>query len=83
MLIRNIKVGVTLITSNKCNLTDTDISKYNSEYHNLEIKYSSSFHDRFIIIDNDTLYHCGASLKDLGKKCFAITEIEEENILKK
>lgn len=82
-IIANIKVQVILITSNKCNLTDIDISKYNSEYHNLEIKYNSGFHDRFIIIDNNTLYHCGASLKDLGKKCFALNKIEDKYLLNK
>jgi len=80
-IISNVKVRVVLITSNKCNLTNTDISKYNSEYHNLEIKYSDKFHDRFIIIDDSILYHCGASLKDLGKKCFALSRIEEIEIL--
>lgn len=80
-IISYIKVEVTIITSNKCNLTDIDIDKYNTEYHNLEIKYNSSFHDRFMIIDNNVLYHCGASFKDLGKKCFAITKVEEQTIL--
>ena len=39
------------------------------------------FHDRFIIVDKMTLYHCGSSFKDLGKKCFAINMIEDKNIL--
>lgn len=80
-IISHISVNVILITSNKCNLKDIDINKYNSEYHNLEIKINNTFHDRFIIIDNHILYHCGASLKDLGKKCFALTKIEEIEIL--
>jgi len=58
------------------------IKKYQSQYHNITIKINNSFHDRFIIIDNTTLYHCGASFKDLGKKCFAINKIEDINILK-
>lgn len=40
-----------------------------------------SFHDRFIIIDNKTLYHSGASFKDLDKKCFAINKIENKTLL--
>ena len=36
---------------------------------------------KIIIIDNKTLYHCGASFKDLGKKCFAITKIDDDNML--
>lgn len=57
------------------------INKYNSQYHNVTIKINNSFHDRFIIIDNKALYHCGASFKDLGKKCFAITKIDDKEIL--
>ena len=41
------------------------------------------FHDRFIVIDNKELYHIGASLKDLGKKCFAIFKIEDDEYIKK
>ena len=44
------------------------------------IKINKSFHDRFIIIDDSVLYHCGASFKDLGKKCFAINRIEDSEI---
>ena len=58
------------------------IKKYQSQYNNITIKINKSFHDRFIIIDNKDLYHCGASFKDLGKKCFAINKIEDINILK-
>lgn len=42
----------------------------------LKIVKTNKFHDRFIIIDSKDLYHCGASLKDLGKKCFGINKIE-------
>ena len=57
------------------NIDNNLINKYNSQYHNVTIKINNSFHDRFIIIDNKILYHSGASFKDLGKKCFAITKI--------
>ena len=56
--------------------------KYEKQYNNLEIINTNIFHDRFIIIDNKELYHSGASFKDLGKKCFAITKIEDNSILK-
>lgn len=59
------------------------IKKYQSQYENVEIIENNSFHDRFIIIDNKELYHCGASFKDLGKKCFEISKIEDEEILQK
>ena len=74
-------VDVEIVTSSHY-LTKLDINKFNSQYRNLEIKYSNIFHDRFIIIDN-TLYHLGASLKDLGKKCFAINKIEDNEILER
>ena len=44
---------------------------------------NNKFHDRFIIIDRKMLYHCGASFKDLGKKCFAITKLEDSEYLNK
>jgi len=74
-------VCVSLITSTHY-LTKLDINKFNSQYPNLNIKYSNIFHDRFIIIDNN-LYHIGASLKDLGKKCFGINKIEDSEYLNK
>ena len=74
-------VSVELVTSSHY-LTKLDIIKFNQQYPNLKIKYSNIFHDRFIIID-DTLYHIGASLKDLGKKCFAINKIENIDSLNK
>ena len=74
-------VNVEIITSTHY-ITKLDINKFNSQYPNLKIKYSNIFHDRFIIID-DILYHLGASLKDLGKKCFAINKIEDINSLNK
>ena len=63
------------------NIDNNLINKYNSQYHNVTIKINNSFHDRFITIDNKILYHCGASFKDLGKKCFAINKIEDKEIL--
>ena len=74
-------VSIELVTSSHY-LTKTDISKFNKQYPNLNIKYSNIFHDKFIIID-DNLYHLGASLKDLGKKCFAINKIEDKEYLNK
>ena len=70
---------ITIIT-NKIN--KIDLEKYNKQYSNIEIIISNSFHDRFMIIDNKILYHCGASFKDLGKKCFAISKINKENWIK-
>lgn len=68
-----------LIVTNKYN--NKDFEKYEQQYNNIEIIISNSFHDRFIIIDKKILYHCGASFKDLGKKCFTINKIEDKKIL--
>jgi len=63
------------------NLNTNLINKYNSQYHNVSFKIDNRFHDRFIIIDDKELYHCGASFKDLGTKCFAINKIDNEEML--
>ena len=69
---------VTLIT-NKYKIQDYE--KYKEQYNNITLVVNNSFHDRFIILDKKDLYHSGASFKDLGKKCFAITKIESIDIL--
>ena len=63
------------------NIDNKLINKYQQQYNNLSIHITDKFHDRFIIIDDNILYHCGASFKDLGKKCFAINKIDSKNIL--
>ena len=64
-------VKVRIYTYPKTKITPLDIQKFNEQYPTLELKHTEKIHDRFLIIDNKTLYHIGASLKDLGKKCFA------------
>ena len=73
---------VLIITTNKCKLTDLDIDKFNKQYPSLKIEYSNNYHDRFIIID-ETVYHCGAYLKDLGNKVFAINKMNDKILLDK
>jgi len=80
---KNESVEVVILTSQNCNLNKLDISKFNKQYPSLKISYTNKFHDRFILIDNKELYHCGASLKDLGKKCFAISKIEDMEYMEK
>ena len=81
-MITNLNVKVTIVTKKFNLLKDIDIKKYNKQYHNLKIIYSDKFHDRFIILDKKVLYHSGASYKDLGNKCFAITKMEDKEYLK-
>ena len=74
-------VEVVVLTSEKNNILKLDIQKFNKEYPTLKLAKTNKFHDRFIIIDNKELYHLGASIKDLGKKCFGINRIEDREIL--
>ncbi|MBO4698858.1 ORF6N domain-containing protein [bacterium] len=63
-------VKVTIYTHPKTEISALDIQKFNEQYPSVTLKYTENIHDRFLIIDNKILYHIGASLKDLAKKCF-------------
>lgn len=76
-------VDVVILTSDKSNINNLDIQKFNTEYPILKVAKTNKFHDRFIVIDNKEMYHLGASIKDLGKKCFGINKIEDIEIIKK
>ena len=76
-------VEVVILTSKNSNIQNIDIQKFNKEYPKLKIARTDRFHDRFILIDNKEMYHLGASIKDLGKKCFGINKIEDLEIIKK
>ena len=80
---KNKYVEVVILTIQNNSLTKLDVQKFNKQYPTLKIAYTNKFHDRFIVIDNKELYHCGASLKDLGKKCFAISKIEDIEYIEK
>lgn len=75
-------VAVEIHTLSNTKLSAADIAKFNSQYPTLTVKHSNAFHDRFLILDHKEAYHVGASLKDAGKKCFAITLLQEEGLLK-
>ena len=80
---KNEKVVVVILTSEKSNIQKIDIQKFNKEYPILKVAKTNNFHDRFIVIDNKEMYHLGASIKDLGKKCFGINKIEDIEIINK
>ena len=80
---KNKSVKVIILTSDKSNISKLDIQRFNKEYPILEVAKTSKFHDRFIVIDDKELYHVGASLKDLGKKCFAISRLEDIEYIEK
>ena len=74
-------VQVTIYTDSKTKISALDVQKFNSQNPQLTLNYTSKMHDRFLIIDNKTVYHIGASLKDLGKKCFAFELMEDSTVL--
>ena len=81
-------VKVTIITSEHYDknhvphhkILDTDIATFNAQYPHLAVRYNETFHDRFLIIDDKELYLIGASLKDLGRKCFGFTKMDAGEI---
>lgn len=79
---KNEGVSVTVYTHQRTRLSNIDVANFNAQYPALEVKYTSVFHDRFLILDGKTAYHIGASLKDAGKKTFGITLINDESITK-
>lgn len=70
------KINCKIIIVSK-NIDEILKKKYESQYDNITFINNNSFHDRFIIIDRNELFSCGASFKDLGKKCFAINEFND------
>ena len=80
-IIKRLKIKVLIITKPNNLLTSNDINKYNKQYSNLIVKYDNSFHDRYFILDDTTLYHCGASINRIGYKTFSINLISDINII--
>ena len=68
-------VSATIITKRITDALAVDIERHNQQYPPVDVRTSDRFHDRFLILD-DTVYHLGASLKDLGKKLFAFNRME-------
>ena len=68
-------VSASIVTRKIPDTLAVDLARHNQQYPPVEISTSDRFHDRFLIID-DTVYHLGASLKDLGKKLFAFNKME-------
>ena len=77
-IIKDISVDIKIVSSN---IDSTLKKKYESQYSNVTFMNNNTFHDRFVIIDRKELYNSGASFKDLGNKCFAITKIEDKEYL--
>ena len=82
MTAKNAGVDVIIYTQPKNPIKKLDIDKFNAQYPTLAIKHTSAMHDRFLILDNAAIYHIGASLKDLGRKCFGFTRLEDARWIK-
>lgn len=74
-------VNVCIYTVKQTKLTAADVKYFNMQYPKLEVKYTGVFHDRFLLLDGSCIYHIGASLKDAGKKCFAISCLDDKKII--
>ena len=61
-------------------ISPADIATFNVQYPKLAVRYNEAFHDRFFIIDDKDVYLIGASLKDLGRKCFAFMKLDSGEI---
>ena len=68
-------VKTTIYTNKLSDKLKLDLKKYNAQYEPIEIRVFKKSHDRFLIVDNKTVYHIGASLKDLGQKLFGFSKI--------
>ena len=72
---RGKKISATIYTQKIKQQLSLDLAKHNAQYQPIEVKQFDKVHDHFLCIDN-TVYHIGASLKDLGKKWFAFSRME-------
>ena len=82
LVVKNNNVQVIIYTSINTRLLGRDINTFNSQYGGLDVKYTTNVHDRYIIIDQNKIYHLGHSIKDLGKKIFSISE-SDSNLIPK
>ena len=80
LVVKKKEVKVKIYTSINSKLIGKDINTFNNQYGLLEVIYTTKVHDRYIIIDQNKLYHLGHSIKDLGNKIFSISELDSKFI---
>jgi len=73
---RDVNIQMNIYTQKISKQLELDLKKYNSQYPKIDIEKFDLSHDRFLIIDDIEVYHFGASLKDLGKKWFAVSKMD-------
>ena len=79
-IIKRLNISVTIITKQNNYITKQDVEKYNKQYHTLKVIYNNDFHDRYFLIDDKDLYHCGASINRIGYKTFSINLINDNEV---
>ena len=79
-IIKRLNIEVIIITKKDNLLTHQDITKYNKQYHNLNVVFNNEFHDRYFLIDDKDVYHCGTSINRIGYKTFSITMIGDKEV---
>lgn len=67
-------ITVTFVTSDPGRVSQLHLEKFEKQYGTVSIVFCKDFHDRFVILDNKEVYAFGASLKDLGNKCFEVSK---------
>ena len=77
---KNENVFCTILTKTISEQLKLGVAKFTNQYGQLSVKQFDKSHDRFLIIDNETVYHFGASLKDLGKKWFAFSKMDKDSV---
>ena len=82
LVVKKRNVHVIIYTSINTRLLGSDINTFNSQYGRIDVRYTTNVHDRYIIIDQNKIYHLGHSIKDLGKKIFSISE-SDSNLISK
>ena len=80
-IIKRLDTKVIIITKKDNLLTKQDIEKYNKQYNNLKVIFNNTFHDRYFIIDDKDIYHCGTSVNRIGYKTFSINLINDKEVL--
>ena len=71
-------VNVAAWTHPRTSLSSHDVDAFNTQYPSLTVEHTTAFHDRFLILDGTEGYFVGASLKDAGKRSFAVSRIEDQ-----
>ena len=79
-IVKRLNIEVIVITKKDNLLTYQDIIKYNKQYHNLKVIFNNDFHDRYFLIDDKDIYHCGTSINRIGYKTFSITMIGDKEV---